>query len=54
MCIEPSYGPKGQNNSAQGLPELDKKTSLALTRRYSVAPSRKTPGAPGLEVLKGF
>jgi hypothetical protein len=25
----------------------------ALTRRYYVAPSGKTPGAPGLEVLKG-
>jgi len=25
----------------------------ALTRRYSVAPSGKTTGAPGLEVLKG-
>jgi hypothetical protein len=24
-----------------------------LTRSYSVAPSRKTPGAPGLEMLKG-
>ena len=24
-----------------------------LTRRYSTAPSGKTPGGPGLEVLKG-
>jgi transcriptional regulator GlxA family with amidase domain len=25
---------------------------LFLTRRYTVAPSRKTPGSPGLEMLK--
>jgi hypothetical protein len=38
----------------QGLPWLPLKTCLALTRRYTVAPSRKTPGSPGLEVLKGL
>jgi hypothetical protein len=43
---------------AQGLPGLPgvldlSPGALKLTRRYSVAPSRKTPGAPWLEVLKG-
>jgi hypothetical protein len=27
--------------------------TISLTRRYFVAPSRKTPGTPGLEMLKG-
>jgi hypothetical protein len=46
--------PKGLYDSAWGFnprnPTLPRRT---LTRRYSVAPSGKTPGAPGLEVLKG-
>jgi hypothetical protein len=43
-------GPQGHESIAQGSPWVIPPTKLALTRRYSVAPSGKTPGAPGLEV----
>jgi hypothetical protein len=52
--IERVFAPKGLHDSARGFnPGNRPKPHRALTRRYSVTPSRKTPGAPGLEVLKG-
>jgi hypothetical protein len=52
--IERAFAPKGLYDSARGFnPGNRPKPHRALTRHYSVAPSRKTPGAPGLEVLKG-
>jgi hypothetical protein len=55
LCfLGPRASPEGAIRLSQGL-TLGTATPLrrALTRRYSVAPSRKTPDAPGLEVLKG-
>jgi len=43
----------GCGNSS-GIPGKSVLTRRALTKRYSLAPSRKTLGPPGLEVLKGL